>query len=104
MAFAYGFAIYTFFMLIIDPFFFIFIYMCCVMIFTASTAFAILVHLLRSERRSQEWWYLLTVPLMPFYKEFFRWVRIYAITLELLRVNYEDGFLPQSAWKNTDKW
>ena len=104
MVFAYGFALYTLIMLFYDPFFFFFVYFCCVLIFMVSTAFALCVHLMQSERRKQEMWYLMTVPLMPFYKEIFRWVRIYAITLELLRVNYDNSFLPQSSWRNTDKW
>ena len=104
MVFAYAFAIYTLVMLFYDPFFFFFVYFCCVFIFMTSTAFALLVHLMQSERAKQEVWYLMTVPLMPFYKEIFRWVRIYAITLELLRVNYDNSFLPQSSWRNTDKW
>ncbi len=104
MVFAYGFAAYTLIMLFVDPFFFFFVYFCCTIIFMASTAFALAVHLAQSERRKQEMWYLMTVPIMPFYKEFFRWVRIYAITLELLRVNYENSFLPKSSWNNTKKW
>jgi biofilm PGA synthesis N-glycosyltransferase PgaC len=57
--------------------------------------------LVLSERRNEELWLLAWAPLLPLYNEIiFRWVRIYATVLELLRVNQEDPFLPQSAWRN----
>ena len=34
----------------------------------------------------------------PVYKEGLRWVRLKATLCEILRINYEDTFLPQSAW------
>ncbi|MBL8753110.1 MAG: glycosyltransferase [Planctomycetes bacterium] len=36
--------------------------------------------------------------LAPFYKEVLRWVRAWATVCELLRIRYEDTFLPSSAW------
>jgi poly-beta-1,6-N-acetyl-D-glucosamine synthase len=57
-----------------------------------------------SERRRDEWPLLWMAPLLPFYKEIFRLIRIYATTIEIFRVNYEEPFLPQSAWRNTPRW
>ncbi|HZN40938.1 MAG TPA: glycosyltransferase family 2 protein [Planctomycetota bacterium] len=34
----------------------------------------------------------------PIYKEGLRWVRLKATLCEILRINYEDPFLPKSAW------
>jgi hypothetical protein len=48
----------------------------------------------------------LVVPalLMPFYRELLRWATIKAILLELLRVRYEDGYLPESAWSHAPRF
>ncbi|MCK6447566.1 MAG: glycosyltransferase family 2 protein [Planctomycetes bacterium] len=42
--------------------------------------------------------------ILPFYKGLLRWVRLHAITLELTRRRYEDGFLPELAWFNAPRW
>lgn len=40
----------------------------------------------------------------PFYKGLMRWVRFKATVLELLRIRYDDSFLPQSAWAHAPRW
>jgi len=42
--------------------------------------------------------------LTPLYKEGLRWVRVKAIVMELLRVRYEDPFLPDSAWRHAPRF
>ena len=50
-------------------------------------------------KRIQEPRALLTAALAyPFYKGFFRWVRVRAFLMEMLRIKHEDSFLPDSAW------
>jgi poly-beta-1,6-N-acetyl-D-glucosamine synthase len=41
---------------------------------------------------------ILAAILNPFYKEALRWVRLRATIYEILRIRYEDPFLPDSAW------
>lgn len=58
-----------------------------------------------SERGRSELILIAAAPLFCFYSEaIFRWVRAYAHTLEYLRLNQEDPFLPQSAWRNAPRW
>jgi cellulose synthase/poly-beta-1,6-N-acetylglucosamine synthase-like glycosyltransferase len=57
-----------------------------------------------SERRSIEWRLLFYVPFFPIYKAWFRWVRLYSLTLEVFRINYEQSYLPESAWRNARRW
>jgi hypothetical protein len=40
----------------------------------------------------------------PFYKGFLRWVRFRALVMELLRVRYEDPYLPASAWVHAPRY
>ena len=42
--------------------------------------------------------------LMPFYRALMRWVKIRALVLELLRVRYEDSFLPDTAWSHAPRY
>jgi hypothetical protein len=50
-------------------------------------------------------WSLLPAALLnPFYKEVFRWVRIRALIMELLRLDYRDSFLPNSAWDHAPRF
>ncbi len=72
--------------------------------YVLSTLVPMLVSLVFSERGAAEWRLLPTVLFFPLYKEIFRWVRLYALTLESFRANYEDSYLPASAWRNTPKW
>lgn len=42
--------------------------------------------------------------LTPFYKGYLRWVRFRATLMELVRVRYEDPYLPYSAYANAPRW
>jgi hypothetical protein len=49
--------------------------------------------------RVEKPWSLAAASLLnPFYKEVLRWVRVKATVCEILRIQYEDTFLPSSAW------
>ena len=47
---------------------------------------------------------LVPAVLMPFYKELLRWVRIRAVVMEILRIRYEDPFLPDHAWRQAPRF
>lgn len=57
-----------------------------------------------SERRREEADLLWYIPLFPMYKSFFRWVRLYALVLEYFYINYEQNYLPETAWRNARRW
>ena len=48
----------------------------------------------------------LTVPalFMPFYRTLMRWVKIRALAMEVLRIRYEDSFLPETAWEHAPRF
>ena len=87
-----------------NPMILIFVYVVCYAVYTLSTGISVGVALLFSERRDREWPLLFAVPLFAPYKGYLRWVRLYALAMEVLQVNYEDSYLPQSAWRNTERW
>ena len=73
----------------------------CLMLTTVSFVAAVAL----GERRREEAWYALALPLYPFYTDVVgRWVRTWANTIELLRFDQEDAYLPQSAWRNSPRW
>lgn len=72
--------------------------------YTVSMAGTYFAAFMFSERKREEWPLFFTIPFMPLYKGLFRWVRIYALTLEYFRINQEHGYLPVSAWRNTPRW
>ena len=57
-----------------------------------------------TERKKEELSLIPTLIVFPLYKSIFRWVRLSALIMEIFRVNYEEGYLPQSAWRNIRKW
>jgi hypothetical protein len=57
-----------------------------------------------SERRRDEWRLVPWSILLPFYKEYLRWIRLKATIHEILRIHYEDPFLPDSAWRCAPRW
>jgi cellulose synthase/poly-beta-1,6-N-acetylglucosamine synthase-like glycosyltransferase len=57
-----------------------------------------------SERRKEEWGYLIYVLILPLVNEYLRFVRAISYILELLRIRYEDPHLPAKAWKHSPRW
>lgn len=97
-------ALYLVLMLIFYPKLLIFVWCFTYVIYVVVSLFCFAVSLLFSERRDEEIPLLLTVFLFPAYKALFRWVRFGALFLEFFRINYQEGYLPESAWRNTEKW
>jgi cellulose synthase/poly-beta-1,6-N-acetylglucosamine synthase-like glycosyltransferase len=73
-------------------------------IYVMLTVSTLLFSIIMSERRAEEWFLLMFTPLYPFYKEIFRWVRIYANFLETFRLKYEESYIPKSGYKNKPRW
>lgn len=57
-----------------------------------------------SERRRQEWPYLIYIPILPLFNEFLRFVRAVSYIKELFRIGYEDPHLPRKTWEHTPRW
>lgn len=76
----------------------------CVPIYTLVIAFSLSVALSVTNRWREDWPLLLITPVFPIYGWILRVTRIWAYALELLRVDYEDPFLPQSAWRHAPRW
>lgn len=73
----------------------------CLALTTVSFTAAVVL----GERRREEAGYAIGLLLYPLYSDIIlRWVRTWANTIELLRLDQEDGYLPQSAWRNSPRW
>ncbi len=95
------FVVYVVVMAITAPALLIAVYVLCLGVYALMSLISVATALVFSERRNEEWALLAWAPLLPLYNEIiFRWVRIYASVLEILRINQEDAYLPQSAWRN----
>ncbi len=96
-----AFIAYVAIMAVVAPAVLIVVYALCLVIYALMSLISVATALWLSERRREELPLLAWAPLLPLYNEvIFRWVRIYATVLELLRINQEDTYLPQSAWRN----
>jgi poly-beta-1,6-N-acetyl-D-glucosamine synthase len=82
----------------------IFVWIIVYVLYLLTNILILTVALEYSERWRDEWHLLFSIFAFPLFKSFFRWVRLYAVSMELFRINYEDGYLPESAWRNTYKW
>jgi biofilm PGA synthesis N-glycosyltransferase PgaC len=81
-----------------------FVLLACHVFYSVLTFVTLLVSISYSERRAEEWHLLHYSFVMPTYKGIFRWVRIYALVLEILRVRYRDPYLPDTAYDNVEVW
>lgn len=97
-------AIYLAVMLAFYPKLLIFVWCFTYVIYVVVSLLCFAISLLFSERKDEEFFLLPTVFLFPAYKALFRWVRFGALFLEFFRINYQEGYLPESAWRNTKKW
>jgi biofilm PGA synthesis N-glycosyltransferase PgaC len=77
----------------------------------ASTAFYTLLSILPlvcigaiTDRIKRPWSMLEAALVTPIYKAFLRWVRVRAMLFELLRIRYEDSFLPEKVWTHAPRW
>jgi len=97
-------ALYLVLMLTFYPKILIFIWVFTYVIYVGVALLCFSISLLFSERKIEELSLLPTVFMFPAYKAVFRWVRFGALLLEFFRINYQEGYLPESAWRNTKKW
>lgn len=102
--FTYMYIGYLIWMLWFHPAILIFVWLVSYLVYLITFAIVLAVAILYSERKRSEWHLLATVVIFPFYKSYFRLIRCYALTLETFRINYEETYLPQSAWRNVPKW
>lgn len=100
----YFYIIWLGWMLWFYPLLLIYIYPIAYAVYAITSFVTIGVPILFSERRRDEWPLMFWTPFYPFYKGMLRWVRLYALVLETFRVNYEEPYLPESAWRSTPKW
>ncbi len=82
------------------PFFIVFTYVLYVIFFALLLIAAVSV----SERRRQEWPYLIYVFILPIFNEILRFCRAVWYILELFRLGYEDPHLPRKAWDHAPRW
>lgn len=97
-------AIYLGLMLSFYPKLLLFIWCFTYVVYIIVTFLCFAISLLFSERSQEELALLPMVLIFPAYKSIFRWIRFVSTLLEIFRVNYEEGYLPESAWRNTEKW
>lgn len=83
---------------------FLFVMLVCWLVYGVLAFLPVLAAVVVSERVDDPrrlWWpALLSAP----YRGLMRWVKIRALVLELLRIDYEDSFLPESAWRNARRF
>ncbi len=83
---------------------YLFVNAVCV-VFYAILSLAALFTVARISRRVERPWTLIDAALLtPFYKGFFRWVRLKALVLEIARYRYEDPYLPDPAWVHSPRY
>jgi poly-beta-1,6-N-acetyl-D-glucosamine synthase len=102
--FSYLYVFYTAYLLITDPMLLIFVWCACAVAYWLMTAISLSINLVFTDRPKEEAALLWAVWAFPIYKSWLRLVRIYAYTLELARLDYEDPFLPQTVWRNAPRW
>ncbi len=96
--------VYLIWMLAMDPMLLIFAWSVCLVFYTITGFFSAAIAISFSERKIDEMILLRQMLLFPAYKGILRWVRFYSLLLETFRINYDDSFLPGTAWKNTPRW
>ncbi|MBA3937010.1 MAG: glycosyltransferase family 2 protein [Planctomycetes bacterium] len=97
--------VYLAVMVVVAPVVLIGVMALCLIAYALLSTLSVATSLTSSERRREERWMLAWAPLLPLYNELiFRWVRIYATAMEILRLNQQDPYLPQSAWRNAPRF
>ncbi|MCK5835372.1 MAG: glycosyltransferase [Lentisphaeria bacterium] len=96
--------IFVVYMLVRDYKLLIFSYIVAYILYVSTTFITFLIALSFSERRDEEFGLIWYTPFYPFYKEIFRWVRLYANILETFRWKYEESYIPNSGYRDKEKW
>lgn len=87
-----------------DPYFLVGLISITYVFYVLSALVSVSAGLLSRRSQPEDWKCLVDCLGFPAYKEIFRWVRIYATYLSLLRINYEDSYMPKTAWRNAPRW
>ena len=74
------------------------------LLYFSSAFITLATSLFISTHRNWEYSLLAYIFIYPIYKGMLRSVRYYAIIMETLRLNYEESYLPESAWHNAPRW
>ncbi|MFO8007743.1 MAG: glycosyltransferase family 2 protein [Candidatus Brocadiia bacterium] len=98
------FPVYLLLMVLYDVKLLAFILAFCYVFYSGLTLLTLLAAVSLSERRRYEWPLVQYAAVFPLYKGMFRWVRTYALILELLRLRYRDPYLPDKAYDNAEVW
>jgi cellulose synthase/poly-beta-1,6-N-acetylglucosamine synthase-like glycosyltransferase len=96
--------VYILLMLAYLPWVLLFVMLVALTVCSIASAATTLAAVAISERRRDEWRLVPWSILLPFYKEYLRWIRLKATIHEILRIHYEDPFLPDSAWRCAPRW
>ncbi|MBN2011253.1 glycosyltransferase family 2 protein [candidate division KSB1 bacterium] len=100
----FTFFIYIIYTLLLDIKFYPIIFFLTWVLYSCSTLFSLTVSISFSERRREEWKILWYVPLMPFYRLYIRFARLYAYIQEIFRLQYEEPFYPDKVWSQAPRW
>lgn len=98
------FPVYLVLMLIFAPKLLVFVLAVCYLFYSLLTGVTLVVAVAFSERRRHEWALVQYAFLFPLYKGVLRWVRTYALVVEILRLRYRDPYLPDSAYDHSEIW
>jgi len=82
----------------------LFILAISLVIYSAISLFSVFAVRGISNRFPNPWSLVPAALIMPFYKELFRLVRIRALVLELLRVRYEDAYIPRASYAHAPRF
>jgi len=80
------------------------IYLMATVVYSITSTILCGIGLIFSNRWRDELRFMFLAPLLPFFKGYFKLIRFYALFWELFHVNYEESYLPESAWKNASRW
>ena len=100
----FTFFIYMIYMLAFGTKFYPIIFVITWLMYTCTTMFSLSISIYLSERRREEWKILLYVPLMPIYRFFIRFSRLYAYIQEIFRIKYAEPFYPDKVWSQAPRW
>ena len=100
----FGYVLYLFLMLAFYPSYLPFILALVYVVYVLTNILLLVSAISVSERQREEWGLLWVVIVMPFYKSYFKWVRITSFVREFFRRGYTDPYLPETVWNQAPRW
>lgn len=83
---------------------FLFVMGTCAAMYAVASMMILLPIAVVSERTGPIRHLLMPALTHALYKGYLRWVRFRAVLMEIFRIDYEDSFLPDSAWNHCPRW